>query len=321
MLRIAFLIDNLRTHGGVRRCIEMANALVMRGHWVSVHVPDGKSCDWLACLAQTQDWKVLAGLRPDALILFGFGDDFLQTVEAAQPKQRVFYLLSLSEPHADQVLTLANPKAKRLREVLRSPDWLILACSTWVAEWLQANIRPDAHLLLGGINRTIFHPVKVKRAKGQHIILSSGDSREREGSIAVAEAIKIVASRGYPVVLKTYHKSGIPQSEMARTYCEASIFLDGQHYGGWANGVAEAMACGTPVVCTNIGAVRDFAIDGETALLVPVEDREAMVAAVIRLLEDAELAQRLRVNGLKTVERFSYADMAQRFEALLGTQP
>ena len=155
----------------------------------------------------------------------------------------------------------------------------------------------DAQLLIGGINRDMFHPVEVARDDGAIRILCSGDPRERKGTDTVEAAFEVVRDRYPQAVLDTYHGQGIPQEKMAYKYAAADIFADAQWYAGWNNPVAEAMACGVPVVCTDIGAVRDFALHEETALLVPVSDTVALAAAMIRMIEDTALRTRLRETG------------------------
>lgn len=59
--------------------------------------------------------------------------------------------------------------------------------------------------------------------------------------------------------------------------------------------VLEAMVLGTTVVATDVGGVSDVVRDGRTGLLVPPEDPAALAAAIVRVLEDDELADRLRV--------------------------
>jgi len=62
---------------------------------------------------------------------------------------------------------------------------------------------------------------------------------------------------------------------------------------GWGYNVLESACSGVPAVGTRISATVDAIIDGETGLLVPVRDAQAMSQAIIRLLTDGELRRRL----------------------------
>lgn len=68
----------------------------------------------------------------------------------------------------------------------------------------------------------------------------------------------------------------------------------------------EAMAVGTSVVATDVGGVRDVVRDGDTGLLVRPEDTAALAAALVRVLSDDPLAERLRAAaaGLVGERRF-----------------
>lgn len=65
--------------------------------------------------------------------------------------------------------------------------------------------------------------------------------------------------------------------------------------------ILEAMACGLPVVATDVGAVREIVEDGVTGFVVAPEDRDALADAIARLLDEPELRARLGRAGL---ERF-----------------
>jgi glycosyltransferase involved in cell wall biosynthesis len=67
--------------------------------------------------------------------------------------------------------------------------------------------------------------------------------------------------------------------------------------------ILEAMACGLPVVATNVGAVAEEVIDGETGLVVPPLDEEAFAAALARLAGDAELRRRMGEAGRRRFEQ------------------
>jgi glycosyltransferase involved in cell wall biosynthesis len=76
----------------------------------------------------------------------------------------------------------------------------------------------------------------------------------------------------------------------------------------------EAAAAGKPIVASDIGGLRDIVLDGETGLLVPPEDRPALVAAMRRLSGDAELRQRLGAAAMERAETFSPGAIIPRFE-------
>jgi glycosyltransferase involved in cell wall biosynthesis len=81
--------------------------------------------------------------------------------------------------------------------------------------------------------------------------------------------------------------------------------------------ILEAMAAGTPVVATDVGGVRDLVHDGETGLLVPPEDPPALAAALVRVLQDDALADRLRgaAAALAGERRYTVAGLLDGFAA------
>lgn len=77
--------------------------------------------------------------------------------------------------------------------------------------------------------------------------------------------------------------------------------------------VAEALAMGLPVVCSPAGALRDLVVDGQNGLLVPQQNAPALAAAVLHLLEDQPLRERMGRIGRRWAEtRFSAAAIAAR---------
>jgi glycosyltransferase involved in cell wall biosynthesis len=64
----------------------------------------------------------------------------------------------------------------------------------------------------------------------------------------------------------------------------------------------EAMAAGTTVISTPVGAISDAIIDGETGLLVPPGDMPALAAAIAQMLDDPALRARLAAYARKRFE-------------------
>jgi glycosyltransferase involved in cell wall biosynthesis len=89
-------------------------------------------------------------------------------------------------------------------------------------------------------------------------------------------------------------------------YNECAVFLLPSRYEGWGLPAAEAMACGTPVVTTANGGTEDFAIDGETAVVVAPGDAAAMAEAICRLLSDPQLRSRIASTGRRRISQMSW---------------
>ena len=84
------------------------------------------------------------------------------------------------------------------------------------------------------------------------------------------------------------------------------------------NKAFQALVCGTPLVTADTPAARELLVDGESALLVPAGDPEALAAALRRLAAEPELGSRLSAGGLRAYrERASEAVLGARWRALL----
>jgi len=119
------------------------------------------------------------------------------------------------------------------------------------------------------------------------------------------------------VRLEKYEGKNLPQSKMAEEYCRARVFAVGSYFEGFGQPGLEALACGVPLVTTDNGGCREYALHEETALVVPPRDVGAMAEAIKRLLDDRALAERLRANGLRLVrDKFQWPEAARQFEEI-----
>jgi glycosyltransferase involved in cell wall biosynthesis len=75
----------------------------------------------------------------------------------------------------------------------------------------------------------------------------------------------------------------------------------------------EYMACGVPVVAAEIGQIAEVVKDGETGLLYPPDDVDALVSACDRLLADRSLSQRLgKAAATEIKARYTWSHNAKR---------
>lgn len=83
--------------------------------------------------------------------------------------------------------------------------------------------------------------------------------------------------------------------------------------------ILEAMFAGLPVVSTLVGGIPEMVVDGETGLLVPPDDPDALADAIERLLGDDELRERMgRAGRARAYERFDARDTTVQLLRLIG---
>jgi hypothetical protein len=78
--------------------------------------------------------------------------------------------------------------------------------------------------------------------------------------------------------------------DLPRVYADLDVLVSCSSNEGTPFTIIEAMAAGCPVVATRVGGVPDLLDDQATGLLVPPAQAEPLVAAILRLLEDRDLA-------------------------------
>jgi glycosyltransferase involved in cell wall biosynthesis len=104
----------------------------------------------------------------------------------------------------------------------------------------------------------------------------------------------------------------------------AALFVLPSVEEGISLALLEAMARGLPTVATRVGGNPEVVVDGETGLLVPARDPEALARALLRLLDDPETRLRLGAAGRQRVEmQFDVRRMVAAYETLYlaGTEP
>ena len=108
----------------------------------------------------------------------------------------------------------------------------------------------------------------------------------------------------------------LDRDAMATLYRSADVSLNPSLVDNAPNSILEAMASGVPVVSTDVGGVPFIVEHGVTALLVPPKDAAAMAAAVLRVLDDPLLRERLRAAGLAEVGRHAWSQVKAGLAAM-----
>lgn len=101
----------------------------------------------------------------------------------------------------------------------------------------------------------------------------------------------------------------LSRDAMAELYRSATLLLNSSLVDNTPNSLLEAMACGVPIVSTNVGGIPYLVQDRTTALLVEPGQPEALAGAMVQLLDDPALARRLVDNGLALARRCAWANV------------
>ena len=121
----------------------------------------------------------------------------------------------------------------------------------------------------------------------------AGDGALRESLTRLAEELGIAR--------QVHFLGDVPN--VARFLNSLDAFVLNSHSEGMSNTVLEAMACGLPVVATAVGSNPDLLVAGETGLLIPPADQQALKAAIASLAENSKLRRRMGSQGRQRIER------------------
>lgn len=115
------------------------------------------------------------------------------------------------------------------------------------------------------------------------------------------------------------------QTELPYYYSAAEMIAVPSHYESFGMVALEAMACGTPVVASDVGGLSFIVRDGETGFLIPEKDVGAWADRMFRLLKQPKLQAQLGHRGVKAAQEYAWSHIADQIVALYcdvhGLQP
>jgi glycosyltransferase involved in cell wall biosynthesis len=111
----------------------------------------------------------------------------------------------------------------------------------------------------------------------------------------------------------------VSDEELVELYRGAIAYLDASLYEGFGLQVAEAMACGAPVIAADTTSIPE--VVGDAGILCGARDVAAFAAAMQRVLDEPGLAARLREQGVARAARFTWDRTAEQFAAILDEMP
>jgi glycosyltransferase involved in cell wall biosynthesis len=337
--------------GGYKVIYDHANFLASRGHRVSIIFPRSLLTQPLRLLPwlKARAWAVKRRYRHRPLIAWHPLDRRIQL--RLPPNLSGQYLpdadatIATAWSTADPVAGLPAIKGAKFYFIQGYETWATDAetvHATWrlplhkivVSKWLQGigaglGVGDITHVPNGldlGVFRTTDAPADrplsllaayhTAEAKGLPDALAALEAYHcRFPDVPIAMFGNPDRAEGLPSWI-TYH-GGLGGPTLAALYNRHALFTSASRSEGWALTPAEAMACGCVFAGTDSGGVTDYAVHGQTALLSPPSDPQALLANLVRVTEDRELRERLRVAGHIAIQAFTLETSSTALERRL----
>ncbi len=220
----------------------------------------------------------------------------------------------------------------------------VISPSKWLLDMAKKSILApgimDARVIPNGVDKNLFKPsdnYSIRRTLGlpdqTPIILftAQGIQGNQMKDFPTLRTSLIILSKlkpGMDVLCLTLH--GEPSEEkfdsvtlrifpfqkdlntVIRFFQAADIYVHPARSDNFPTTILEAMACGKPVIASNVSGIPEIVDQGVTGLLVPPEDPQALAHAILDLLENRTKREAMGVQGRKkAVEQFSLEKMAQ----------
>ncbi len=222
---------------------------------------------------------------------------------------------------ADQVIAVSSNTASDVAQMLRiAPEKIAV-----VYNGVSANFRPLPPAEVISVRQGYANP-------SDFCLLNVGSTHQRKNIPTILKTLVRLRERQVPVKLwkvgdaftaeqtafiQAHDLSsmivmlGKPDPEkLLQIYNAADALLAPSLYEGFGLTVLEAMACGTPVITSNVSALPE--VTGDAAILVDPLDVEAMVEAVCQLRQDPVRCAAQRQGGLDQAKQFSWEESARR---------
>jgi len=338
-VRITVLCPHLRVAGGVRAVLAYADRLAGRGHDVEVVVPAGGALraaaralrragpGWMPGLRARVRW--VAAWRPARLraadVLVATAWQSAPVVAAAPARCGAkFYLIQHYE-------SLYHGEPARVDATYRLPLTRIVI-STWLRDVLRERFGAEAHVIVTPVDPALFHRVEAAVDTPRPRVLMLHHEYAWKGVADGLEAVARARRAGARLHLVGFGRraprgrtpydefhADPPQAALARLYSSCDIYLCPSWDEGLGMPPMEAMACGAALVTYDNGGCRDYARDGETALVARRRDVADLGARLARLALDAPLRERIAAAGRRLVTTaFDWDAAVRRLEAIFG---
>ncbi|MGH2891010.1 MAG: glycosyltransferase [Solirubrobacteraceae bacterium] len=325
-LRVVYVTESTVIGGGHRDVFEHLNGLAERGHDVELWTLGAGTPDWFELRCPVRCFGSYDELESALAPLDGI--KVATWWRTAIPVWRASVVHGVSVYFVQDIETSYYPdSAPRRHEVLNTyrPEFRYLTISGWNRERL-GELLLDADLIPPGVDTARFRPIpgSVRR---DDMVLALGRTNPLKNLPLTLDAWRRLPEPRPELCLfgnepELATDPGVryvtrpSDAEINELLNQATVFLQTSTHEGFCLPALEAMAAGTPVICTDAHGNRDFCVDGENCLM-PDAAPTAVAAALSRLLSDPGLRSRLSEAGVATAARYGWSGRIDALERWL----
>ena len=238
----------------------------------------------------------------------------------AYARKHASHFLAVSESTRQDLLSLTDLPPNRIHVVTHGVDPIFKRrdldeCRASIARKFGVDRPFLLYVGVVGRHKNVMGILRAYHATGMHregIDLIVAGPFESE----IGPARSFAAQSG---IDKAVHFTGNVTQEdnsLVKLYNAALALVHPSFYEGWGTTPLEAMACGTPVVASDIPSVREVVQD--SALLVPPGDLEALKLAMLQVAGDKDCRTELASKGSKHVAQHTWKRAARRLRQVLA---
>lgn len=168
-----------------------------------------------------------------------------------------------------------------------------------------------------GVDNVIRSLAKIKRCENVKLLVVGGESDAPDEKLTpeIGRLKKIAVEEN--VIDKVIFTGRKRREVLKYYYAAADIFITTPWYEPFGITPLEAMACGTPVIGSNVGGIKFSVIDGKTGFLVPPHDPLSLAEKIEMLIRDPELYGLMKRNAVKHVKQhFTWYKVANTVSTL-----
>ena len=162
-----------------------------------------------------------------------------------------------------------------------------------------------------GIDTLLRAAADIRRDYPEVCVLVVGGGLDNQDARETAELNRLQTLGNTLGLSSVRYIKAQPQEKLAQYYAAADVFVMPSHYESFGMVVLEAMACGTPVVASEVGGLSSTVIHGDSGLLVPSGDWRAFAQAISRLLASPHLQRAMHRAGPERARTFAWPHIVE----------